>query len=56
MSIEIKHLTITSTIVDERRRSQINAPPQIDVEDLKEKLLAECKRLIIEHRRINKER
>ena len=56
MAIEIRHLTIKSTIVDDRRSSLLDESPQVDVDEIKEQLLAECKRLIAENVRGSRER
>jgi hypothetical protein len=56
MAIEIRHLTIKSTIVDDRRHSQVNEQSELDIEDIKEQLLAECKQLIAENMRSGRER
>ena len=56
MAIEIRHLTIKSTIVDDRRYSPLDESPEVDVDEIKEQLLTECKRLIAENLRGSRER
>ncbi len=48
MSIEIKQLIIKSTLVNSPMRSDIVAENDIDVEQLKEQLINECKEIITE--------
>ena len=48
MAIEVKQMIIKSTVVNERTEGNRQESVDIDVEQLKERLLEECRELIAE--------
>jgi hypothetical protein len=56
MSIEIKQLHIKSNVVQRAAKGEDEARSSVDAESLKEELLAECKDLILDVLREQRER
>lgn len=46
MTIEVKQLIIKSTVTNEPRQAQAGEPTAMDVEQLRERLMEECREMI----------
>jgi hypothetical protein len=54
--IEVKQMVVKSTVLQERGTKENGDGPNLDLEEIKEYILAECRQLLIELLRKNRER